>query len=366
MPDASFYLILLTGDDASWLRCDPDGTNPCEDPGPGVKQPVVAALPDRLFCLVPSAPLDKGGLRNAKAAMRLRIRHTYPPLFTGQEEGVFSPTPGRVLGFITHPDLPEFTARHATVLERAQFVTTPLALAFAAITRDPFIWRGPDGTRAFCRGDTLHNHLRSEDDLTARIKSADMDTAPEECDLHQAAATLARTPEALRKLRLPLQGLGKETDLPPALWAKTAIAISIIGLLLCAGEFLRYRGMQGKADAMSRMLNEQYTQALDGPLGKDPFGRLLYRLEEVKGGRTVGVDVLGLLALVSTSAPAGFSVESLTLTGDFGSMRAKAGSFQDLESLLGKLSGSERYRFSLEQATNSESGVDATLKITFR
>jgi type II secretory pathway component PulL len=126
------------------------------------------------------------------------------------------------------------------------------------------------------------------------------------------------------------------------------------------------RSIQKDVLAYETKIENLYESVLGEDPGKDPLGTLLYRLEQRRGGGQSGIDVMGLLAVLSEEAPPGFTVESLSYNGDSGGIRALTDSFDKLDAMLERLRANDEYEFTLEQATNTEDGVLMSLNFTLK
>ncbi len=152
----------------------------------------------------------------------------------------------------------------------------------------------------------------------------------------------------------------------PGRWGRAFLAITIAGLFFCVGEVGRYLRLQQELGAWDASINNAYTQALGADIGNDPYGRLLGRRDQLKGTKTQGLPLLELLETLSRASPQGFNIENLNLTGLSGSIRARIGTFNQLETMLATLQQEKIFAFTLDQAVNSTKDILITLRVEFK
>ena len=113
-------------------------------------------------------------------------------------------------------------------------------------------------------------------------------------------------------------------------------------------------------------MRAEYKSALGSNLGTDPYGQLLFKLEQLKGSKLRGLDLIVLLRELSKAAPPDFRVDSVSVNNNSGNIRATVQDYNQLEAMLGALSAESGFTFTLEQATNTEEGIAIDIKVEQR
>ena len=221
-----------------------------------------------------------------------------------------------------------------------------------------------------CLRDALTYFRGTEDEFKSRFDRLGLDGNAENIDLESACRVLAE--KKIRWARINLT-TGKKTatdksvliDYKPFMVA--AVLVTIIGLLFISGQYRRWQISKDKAHEWREKLREVYVTALGPNPGSDPYGKILYKLDQLKNGGNQGngVDVLGLLAVLSESAPVGIEIEGINLGADSGNIRAKVASYEEIDSMMEKLAASTTFNFVLEQANNIEGGVSISLRAEY-
>jgi len=361
MKTQEWRVITFSGDEPLWSRFDgerliPDGPEAARRDG----GPVIAVLPDDFFFFtLVTAPRT---MREHKVhgALRLKMRHSFPPAVPGLEQGSFRLTPTDIVGYSAHPALQDFTAAHRALLDSADVVTSSFIIAFlAARIRNlgPWVWENGNGPGALINQEELHFFRSGGDEFEKRKALLQIDQEPERLGLENSLAALHKQGLRPAKMRLPLQSLQSSREFEPKFWSRVIAAVVMAGLLFSAGEFFRMRSLQKNAQVYETAIQDLYTGVLGENPGPDPFGTLLFRVEQRRGGGRDGVDVLGLLAVLSQDAPEGFTLEGVNFNGESGSIRALIDSYDQLDAMLERLGQSPDYAFSLEQASNTKQGV---------
>lgn len=363
------YLLTFEEDRAVWKLFDGQSLAACEPPGAKADAPVAALIPDKFFFFF--LPKAGGGKweKGKREAVRLQMRYSFPPPVAGGEQGVFKGPVGAMLGYFGHPDLKSFWETHREGLEQANVVTTPFLLAWTAAHMEKleaWEWCFNGGPCGLFAEDTLHYFAGSATELQARKSAFGLEQEPVALALDGVLASLINHGIKWPKLGIPLQHVGSVGEGAPRKWALIFLAISLVGLLACFGEFMRWHAVSTRADQWEQALADQYSRVLGENPGSDPYGMLLYKLEQFKGSKTRGLDVLGLLEVMSRGAVEGFYVDSLNVSGDAGSVRARIANYAQLEQMLKNLNEDGRFAFTLEEAVNAEGGIDVTLKVELR
>lgn len=365
---SGFYMIRFHGTEPLWSLFDGESINDCAPPEGKPGLPVVAFLPDRFFFFFLTKSKGTVGDRRMRAAVKLQMEHFFPPADEDQETGILKTVDGAVLGYFTRPDLKDFWLEHKTTLNRANLVSCPFVAAWTAAglrALPAWMWQENGGPQAlYAQGDLLY--FRSDTgELQARLQEMEPDEQPKELDLEEVLTALAEYKVKLGRLRLPLNPLGETDETSPQKWIPAFIAVAILGLIFTVGQIGKWWTVKNKNAELQQSLEEQYLTVLGTDLGNDPFGKLLFKLDQLKGTKTQGINVLDLLTLMSKAAVSGFVVDSISLAGDGGTLRGRVGDYNLLQKMLQDLSADDRYEFTLEQATNTKGGVVFSLKIVF-
>ena len=304
-----------------------------------------------------------------REAAKLQMRYSFPPPTDGREHGVFKGSAGGMLGYYGHPDLKSFWETHREVLEQASVVTTLFLLAWTAAHLDGlqgWSWRPNQGPCGLFFRDTLHYFTGDTAELQARESALEFEQEPIVLELEGVLATLVKRGVKWPKLGIPVQHVGSVEEGAPRKWVLIFLVISLVGLLACFGEFWRWHAVSSQEAQWEKALAGQYARVLGDDPGADPYGMLLYKLEQFKGSKAQGLDVLALLEVMSRGAVEGFSVDTLNVSGDAGTVRASIATYAQLEEMLKNLNADPRFAFTLEEAVNVESGIDVTLKVELR
>jgi hypothetical protein len=369
MTRVNWHIIGFSGGETRRSRFDGERLTAAERTGGKRGGASLALLPDDYFFFdLVSAPKSMRE-RRMHAGLLLRMSHNFPAPVPEQERGAFRATPRDIVGYNTHPALGEFINEHGAELESADVVSTSFILALAAARSQGlefWSWESGDGPAALFHAGELQYFRSGGEELEKRIRLAGADAEPERLDLEKSLAMLAENKVPLSSLRLPLRRLRPERASEPRFWAGVTAAVLLAGILFCAGQGLRLYDARQNARAYQTAIDELYSRALGEDTGADPFGRLLFLLEQRKGGGRKGADLLGLLALLSRNAPPDLQVESMAFSGDTGDVRGLVKGFDSLENMLAGLSRAEDYEFSLEQASNTADGVLLNLNFSRR
>lgn len=332
--------------------------------------PILAVLPDRLFFFVqPDIDADQLSRRQLAAAVRLQMEQMFPPA-ADMPASVL--TRGRqVLGCHPHPDLAVFVQRHQDILKRANAVTTAFFLAWNAsqmTEKKAWIWENTAEGMAAIRHEHGLEYFRGDArEVRQRMKTSPAVDQNQQHDPHrwQWPELLALAPQmGWSRLRLPLPALeGESAD--QRRWGRYIAAVLVLGLLFSLGQYLRLSMHRQQAMAWDRATTELYSRVLSTPLGDDPHGRLLFRLNQLRDPVQQGPDPMAMLGLLSSAAPPDFKVDSFSLGPDSGTVNAVLRDYDQLEALLQALEGQEQMRFTLDQATSMDDNVQVTLSVSY-
>lgn len=404
MAFTEYRILRFSEHGPEYLSFDGQALHPAPEPREASRVPVLALLPDSLlFYHLPRA-LPTGSERERRAAVMLQMDHVFPhikkprqdeaakPSKKGaddtqtegaaahaapvQERGTVKTPEGALVGYFTHPALAAFWREHKELLSRASVVTSPFFLALTAAEAKghkdwAYVSHAANGPHMLVAKSILAYVRGSEDKLTERAREALRENEHADGDLpllHLESVLAAIDQAGVKpvKLRLPLTSFDESEDADPRTWARVLVAIGLVGLFFCAGQFMRWRAQAANANIWESAVSSAYGEVLGADPGADPYGKLLFRLDQLKGSQTRGVPIMRLLGLLTEASPPGFLVENISISGDTGSLRARIATYNDLDAMLSRLSESPSFSFTLEQASNTPEGVLANLKVTLR
>lgn len=360
MAKQDWHIVTFSRDEPRWNRFDGNRLIP-EEPSSAKKDgPVIVLLPDDFFFFIlVSTPRT---LREHKvhAGLRLRMQHSFPAPVHGQEQGSFRLTSKDILGYNAHPALKDFTQKNQSLIDSADVITTSFIISMlAARQRDlgPWVWENGDGPGALISEGDLHFFRSGQEEFEKRKTLLNGEQPPSAMSLHHALEILFEQGIRPSRMRLPLRGLQSSREFEPKFWSRAIAAIAIAGTLFCLGEYLRMHSVRQSLQVFESSINSLYVDVLGEDPGPDPFGTLLFRIEQRRGGGQGGIDVLGLLATLSDNAPGGFTLEGINFNGESGSIRGLIDSYDQLDAMLERVGTNQTYAFSLEQASNTQQGI---------
>jgi hypothetical protein len=361
----TIHLLRFRNDQPVWFRFEAGHLTPSEAPDPKDRSFVVAILPDELFFYYQPTGVQTSSGRKARAAARLQMHHLFPAFGDQRDIGVFRPVQGRVLGFFSRPGLQELLDQHQELLAGANVITTELALCwFDAMERglSSFVWRGENGLKALYASDNLEFFKGDDSELESRLAREEAPEA-EPLELEPVVARRLEGGKKWSAVRVPVrQSKADQTKLRP--YKRAMLVLLILGLFFLAGQLLRLQDKARTSEAWRTRLDQLYATVLGPQPGPDPYGKLLYTLDQLQQGRSQGVNVLETLAILSQEPPQDLKIENLNLSVDSGAIRGLANSYDALESYLETLNTDPGYTFTLEQASNTEQGIQFTLRVT--
>lgn len=329
--------------------------------------PLLVLLPDDLFFFFrPEAAPGQGGTRQRLAAARLQMEHMFPQAGNGQKAAdVLSVGRDQYLVACPHPALEDFVSRHQEVLRQANAVSTPFFLAWHT---------------AFAHNIAEWGWVSLDEKIRAAVSSQSLDYFPG--DTHEwrkrqerqgcehfkqwsLSELLSAAPGiGWARLRLPLP-VRSEDETSAGQVLRWGLALALLLALFCLGQGLRLTGQKRQLAHWEQATEELYAQVLSGPVGSDPYGRLLFRLDQLQAPTAEDLDVMEMLGVLSAAAPSDFQVESLSLGPSSGTIRARLNDYDQLEVLLKALDGRQRFVFALDQATSADNEILATLRVTY-
>jgi len=362
------YILSFKGNEHQWMMFDGNGLTESEGPAEKNRHPVVALLPDSLFFFFKPRGAIKS--RHAKSATLMQMNYSFPSQ-EGSDFKVLRPSGGAVLGYTGHELLDRFLDRHREVLAKATVLTTEFAVCWrAAVAEGLTVWNwSGQGMRILASGEELTYFRGNGDEFSSRFERLGLDGEPEQVDLDKACAVFFK--KKIRWARLNLvsglrSGSDKTVTIEYKPFAVAAVLVTLIGLLFITGQYHRWQQSQEQATVWRGKLKEVYTRALGPNPGSDPYGKILYKLDQLKsGGNSGGIDVLGLLAVISESAPVGIEIEGFSLGGDSGNIRGRISNYEELDAMMEKLALNSEFNFVLEQATNIDGGVSISLRAEY-
>ncbi|ACS81637.1 hypothetical protein [Maridesulfovibrio salexigens] len=361
------YILSFKGNEHQWMMFDGRDLIESEGPADKNKHPVVALLPDPLFFFFKPRGAIKS--RHAKSATMMQMNYSFP-----MQEGEFKvlrPSGDAVLGYTGHDLLDRFLDRHREVLAKATVLTTAFTVCWRAAVAEGlsvWAWKG-QGVRILACADELTYFRGNDEEFQNRFERLGLDGEPEFMDLGKACDVFAK--KKVRWARLNLvsgkrSGSDKSITIDYKPYAVAAVLVSLIGVLFIAGQYHRWQQSQVHANEWRNKLKETYVSALGPNPGSDPYGKILYKLDQLKsGGDGGGIDVLGLLAVLSNSAPVGIEIEGFSLGADSGNIRGKVSSYEELDAMMEKLAANSQFNFVLEQANNIEGGISISLRAEY-
>jgi hypothetical protein len=360
-------VVRFVNDLPAWEFFDGERLQPSREPRPSRSHRTLVLLPDHFFFFfLPDSAQHQGASRQRLAAARLQMEHMFPAASNIQGgSDVLATGQDHYLGFCSHPTLAAFAERNKTVLRRANAVTTLFFLAWNASLIDgvrEWAWKSPgENTRALVSSHGLEYFQGSEQEWEQRLERHAAKTIKQ----WSLTELLAAAPQVgWPKLRLPLPTSNGEGDEGRRLF-RLGLFVVVLATLFCLGQALRLADQKSQLAYWEQASADVYNTLLVPPLGPDPYGRLLFRLDQLRAPATEGLDALELLGVLSDAAPAGFRVESLAVGPNTGTVRAKLSDYDQLEALLKALEGQQRFDFSLDQATSMEEEILVTLRVAY-
>lgn len=159
-----------------------------------------------------------------------------------------------------------------------------------------------------------------------------------------------------------------EAELAAAMRSKRFVRamlwVTACGIFLWAGQGLRLASHLATAREYTAALHELYVSVLGPNPGKSPFGRLQFERGKLKALGTQEVNVFGLLAALSQSAPESLRIDGLNLKAKFGEVQGGIGSEALLEKYMKGLADNDEFLFTLaRKETDPRGGMRFTLRV---
>jgi hypothetical protein len=136
-------------------------------------------------------------------------------------------------------------------------------------------------------------------------------------------------------------------------YARMLVALTVAGLLFCAGQGMRWWQEHRRAQALDAAVQGLYRKALGGDPGRSPYGRLQFELGKLRAESAQRLDVVELLAALSRRAPEGVRIQSLSLASQSGVAIAYAATLEDLERYKAALATEGGFVFAVAKADAS-------------
>jgi len=149
-------------------------------------------------------------------------------------------------------------------------------------------------------------------------------------------------------------------------YGRILVAVTVIGLLFCAGQGLRWWQEHRRASALEHAVQQLYRRALAGEPGKSPYGRLQFELGKLRAESAQRLDVVELLAALSRRAPEGVRVQSLSLASQSGVLTGTAASADDLERYKAALATEGAFVFTVQKADTLSAPVRFEIAVKVR
>ncbi len=353
-------------DEPAWQCCSREGCRAADTPPPHSKIPTLAMIPDRFFFFHLPQGIGGKNRRLSRQATRLQMTHLFPAPGPGESVEVLD-TGREVMGFFRSADLAPFLEKHRNILATARAVTTPFLLARAVMASEgvpSWFLHNPGDPVVLARDGRLDYFFGNEEEAANRISQDDTKAGPVRIEPTDLLSKLPGGAIPWSRFRLSLPELETERGEAGKL-AKLVMVLLAAGFLFCAGEMFKLTSARSQKVSWENALGELYSKALGPDHGSDPYGLLLYRASQARGGDKRGLDVVRLLGVLSESAPESLSVESLNLGMDSGIIRASVENYDQMESFMDKLKNSGPYGFTLDRAESSGGRVTLTLRVTY-
>ena len=365
MAKKNVYIIAFEGIRPQWSLFDGVSLNPCPPPEGRAGLPVILLLPDRFFFYFQPEGLQAMNSRSLRKAALLQMRH-YFPAGKATDIGIFPSGKGAILGYFTKPELKDFLEEHAELAGQANIITTSFILTHeAALTGDVDVWswRGGEGERALYAEGQLFFFRGDEEEVRSRMTRQGL--APDAASpllLGEVLTDIWRRNRSWSSYKLPIKAQRTGDARLPHL-TRTAVAATLVGFLFIMGQGWRLSDANTQLAAQEEAIRAVYKEVLGPKPGNDPYGRLLYAVDKLQSRSTSGIDVLEVLEDLSRNAPPDLYVESMSTGSDSGTIMGILDDYDTLEKLLEALKSQARYSYTLEQATNTKTGIRITLKI---
>lgn len=305
----------------------------------------ILIIPDELIYLVPidASNISKGVSKNkVKDMVRYHLAYKFPEEeIQGRFGYLLSHEGSPIIACMYNEELKSLYLDNEKLFDSAGIITTPsiIALLFKQEEPSPFSIRTEKG--ALLKHDNQFLHIvgdLSDYPYPDGLKDIDIktdyliNTIRDKKDLTQLS------------LRLSLGDNKKGHFGADDLSKRDLLFIALIYIFFIAAMFLKTIPIEKNINNYKNAINEQYKKA--GIADKlDPYGQLLFKVNQIKGQSSQGPSVLQTLSAIGDTFGEELTVETVTITRSEGSqspltlkMKGHIGNYQALEKGLIKLS----------------------------
>jgi len=149
-------------------------------------------------------------------------------------------------------------------------------------------------------------------------------------------------------------------------YARIFAAVTLIGLLFCAGQGLRWWQEQRRASALEGAVQQLYRRAMTGDPGRSPYGRLQFDVGKLRAESAQRLDMVELLAALSRRAPGGVRIQTLSMASQSGVATGAAASVAELARYKAALATEEAFVFSVAKADTLSQPVRFEISVKVR
>ncbi len=361
-----YYVLNFSGTAQVWQLWSAQGSKTVEMPPVKPRLPVLAVIPDRYFFYFMPGNLPAKNRKSMTRAVRLQMEHLFPA--PHQKESIeIMDTGTHILGIFHGPELDAFLSEHADELAMAGSVTTPFLLSLAVMSHNGITnWRlhNPGDPTILVSGKKLDFFSGDEQELRQRISFHESGSESRVVNTGHLLDNLCTSTVSWNRLRLALPQLESERGQVSSL-LKAAVALLIIGLIFCMGDFFKLRNAVKEKHHWEQQLDELYASALGQNYGPDPYGLLLYHADQSSERSVQGLDFIDLMGRLSQAAPESLVIEAVALGMNSGTLRGSLDNYDKMEVFLNNLKAGSGYTFTLDQADSVEGRVNLVLSFRF-
>jgi hypothetical protein len=348
-----FHVAYLSPDrESKWYYCTADQCHARERPLK-IKDPLLLVLSADLFFCARFAPGGKNSNMARKAA-RMQAAHFFPHQNQNQESFLCYSNVEDILVVFARQQFQDLLRQELELVQKADLVTAAPIMAWKMyFPQEPFIWQE---SGIVCSV--------SEQGFSYGISSPQSSSSEELPGLswEDLLTDFARREPAQHSLRIPVHSaLPSSGSSRRYIWY--ASAVSLAALLFIGGQAIRLQKTQAKLNQAQQKIEAKYREILGPDPGNDPYGRLLYLAEQSRSTSEQGLNMLDLLRFMSGNVPENFLLQSISFSGDTGTIKCLVADYDQLETMLNKLKAYHKLKFSLFRASNVDQGVEAILRI---
>lgn len=141
-------------------------------------------------------------------------------------------------------------------------------------------------------------------------------------------------------------------------FVRTMTWITVIGLLACVGQGIRWYAHRGQMNRIQQELHAQYVSVLGEDVGASPFGRLQFLHGQLTAQESFGLDPLAVIAAFSRHSDFMVRVDTARLSGESGVLEGLyAHDSLAFEAFLQRLGSDEEYTFELRSRKEALGGI---------